>query len=461
MIQNDQLDEVLSRPDEHRASFLLRMFLIVLFATAFYVDQADWQVSTYAEFAVSPDDVMEGIVADKSSRKMAYTVVGLVGILMLLVPAHRRVGFGNLPVAMLCIYVFLCTASILWSDVPWTTTKRLGITTFGLLATFGAARHLSLRDVIDIAIGIGATLLVVGVYAELRLGTFRPWANGYRFSGIFHPNAQGAICGVMVIAALFRIKAADRGKLIYVGFLLLAGTFLVLTKSRTSIVGCVCGISAAWYLGAARNKQIFMGFGLPAAVCAGLIVLLLLDTELASSATTAASFGRDSENDLLTFNGRVPLWSSLLEWVAKRPLLGYGYQAFWTEDRLYEVSFDNDWAPASAHSTFLEVLLSTGLLGGAIFALGILAAFRVSIKRCLETKAPTDVFVFALLVYAVIGSCFESNYSQGSGFGPFITGVALLHILSHRTQSEPITETFAGPAHPRSDWNVGSAGGLA
>ncbi len=461
MIQNDQLGEISPQPDEPRASFLLLSFLIALFATAFFVDTVDWQVSTYDDFAVAPDEAEEGIIADKGSRKIAYTAIGMAGILMLLAPGRRRVRLDSLPVALLCLYFVLCIASILWTDVPWSTIKQLGIATFGLLGTFGVARHLSLRDVIDLALGIGVALLVIGLYAELRLGTFTPWANGYRFSGIVHPNAQGTICGVMVIAALFGIKTSDRYQLVYVGLLLLAGTFLLLTKSRTSIVGCLCAVSAAWYLGTARNKQIFLGFGLPAAVCAGLIVLLLLETELASSATTAASFGRDSENDLLTFNGRIPLWSSLLECVAQRPLLGYGYQGFWTETRHYEVSLDNDWAPASAHSTPMEVLLNTGLLGGFIFALGVLASFRIVIKRCLETKAPTNVMVFAFLVYALIGSCFESSLSQPGGFESFITGVALLQVLSRRTQIEAITETIARPDHLRSDWKAIPPGGLA
>jgi O-antigen ligase len=265
----------------------------------------------------------------------------------------------------------------------------------------------------------------------------------------------------MAIAAFFGMKTSPRGKLVYFGFLVLAGVFLVLTKSRTSFAACLCGISAAWYLVASRNKQVVVGLGLPTMVCAGLVALLLFGIELSSSASSAAQFGRGADADIMSFNGRVPLWASMFKFIGERPLLGYGYQGFWTPDRIYEVSLEQEWTVPSAHSTFVDVLLNTGLLGAMLFVLGMAVTFRRVIKRCLETTAPTDCFVFAALVYALIESIFESGFSQPNGFEPFITGVALLHVMSRRPQAELTGDAVPHQPDPLSNWQSISAGGLS
>lgn len=461
MMHNEVMADQLMQTSESRASFSLLSVLIVLFSAAFFVNEVDWEVSTLDNYAVAADEAEDQVALGKSSRKVSYVAIGVIGLVMLVVPGRQQVNFANLPFALLGTFTLICLASFIWTDTTWLTTKRLVIAIFGLLAIVGAAKHLSTRDVMDVALGIGTILLAISLYAELSLGTFQPFASEYRFAGIVHPNTQGGACGLMVLAAFFGMKASRRGKFLYFGLFVLAGVFLVLTKSRTSVAACLCGVSAAWYLVASREKQAIVGVGLPAAICAALVALLLVGVELSSSATSAAQFGRGAEADLVSLNGRVPLWGSMLEFISERPLLGYGYQGFWTPDRIYEVSLEQEWTVPSAHSTFLDVLLNTGVLGMMVFALGILVTFRRVIRRCLETRTPADCFVFAALVYAFIGSIFESGYSQPNGFEPFITGVALLHLMSRLPQAQAVFETAPNVNDTSAAWQAVSTGGIA
>ncbi len=461
MTHTQPTGDILLRSAEPRASFALLACLVALFATAFFVNEVDWEISTYDNYASSPDDAEDQIALGKSSRKLSYVAIGLVGLLLFVAPGRQQVSFVNLPVVLLGMYLLVCVASFIWSDAAWLTTKRLGIAIFGLLAIIGAAKHLSVRDVIDMTLGIGVILLALSLYAELSLGTFTPFAGEYRFAGFVHPNTQGGACGLMAIAAFFGMRTCQRGKFIYFSLFILAGLFLVLTKSRTSFAACLCGVFAAWYLVAPRVKQVLVGLGLPTVICAGLMVLLLADVELSSSASSAAQFGRGADADIVSLNGRVPLWASMLEFIGERPLLGYGYQGFWTPDRIYEVSIEQEWTVPSAHSAFLDVVLNTGLLGAAIFGVGVIVAFRRVIRRCLETSAPTDCFVFAAIVYAFIGAIFESGFSQPNGFESFITGVALVHVASRRTRTEPIAKAVSRQAETLPDWQAVSTGGLA
>ncbi|MEO8493993.1 MAG: O-antigen ligase family protein [Planctomycetota bacterium] len=461
MTQHDPLGEISPLTGEPRASLPWLAFLILFFASVFYVNEANWLVSTYESYALSVDDAGTQVADGNRWRQLSYLTVGALGALLTIVPSRQPIHFRSLPFALLCMYVLVCLASVAWSDAAWLTTKRLATSIFGLLAIIGVARQLSIRDLINLAIGIATILLTVGVYAEVCLGTFAPWVGEYRFAGIVHPNAQGGICSVMTIAAFFGMKAANRGKSVYLCLFLLAAGFLLLTKSRTSIAACLCGASAAWFLMASGSKRTLVGLALPTAVCAGIAAMLLLGAELSNSGSNATSLGREDDQDLTSLNGRVPLWGNVVGHIAHRPLLGYGYQAFWTSDRIYEVSLEEEWTVPNAHSVFLEVLLSTGLVGGTVLGLGVLIIGCQIAARCRQTATATDGFVVALSVYAVIAAIFESGFAQPNGFEPFIVGVGLLHVISSRRQAESTPDLASCRTELPSNWKAASAGGLA
>jgi exopolysaccharide production protein ExoQ len=79
-----------------------------------------------------------------------------------------------------------------------------------------------------------------------------------------------------------------------------------------------------------------------------------------------------------TFTGRTGIWSAVLDSIAKRPLLGYGYQAFWLglEGESYRVILEVSWMLAQAQSGFLDILLQMGLAGLSVVSLIFGFAFR-------------------------------------------------------------------------------------
>jgi O-antigen ligase len=80
--------------------------------------------------------------------------------------------------------------------------------------------------------------------------------------------------------------------------------------------------------------------------------------------------GRDA-----TLSGRTDLWQLVMDAIGDRPMLGYGYSAFWGADGpaanlVYPVI---GWTPAAAHNGFLEVAINLGIAGEVllIFLLAI------------------------------------------------------------------------------------------
>jgi O-antigen ligase len=118
------------------------------------------------------------------------------------------------------------------------------------------------------------------------------------------------------------------------------------------------------------------------AVCACLAGAVLLEAALPQLSVPLPG------EDVTTLNSRTELWAKAFEHVAERPLVGYGFYA-----SRYLLMRDFEWG-GHAHNTFLEVLLTTGLIG-----LSILCAFVLHLCRaCLETR---DCLLLGVVVYCL------------------------------------------------------------
>lgn len=89
--------------------------------------------------------------------------------------------------------------------------------------------------------------------------------------------------------------------------------------------------------------------------------------------------------DLLSFLGRDPtltgrtvIWQVLGHSIAKRPLLGYGFHAFWRglEGESGTVIRQMNWTFGYAHNGYIEVSLQLGFVGLGLFFISLLQALR-------------------------------------------------------------------------------------
>jgi len=91
-----------------------------------------------------------------------------------------------------------------------------------------------------------------------------------------------------------------------------------------------------------------------------------------------------------------------------RPLLGYGYLAFWGLDSepRYWLAKAVDWNAPSGHNGWLDLAISLGLVGVAIFAVDfILSAWR-AVK--LAAISPAGVFALGFLAQFMLFAMSES-----------------------------------------------------
>ena len=378
-------------------------------------------------------------------RRVSYTSVGAFALLLLALPAKRRLQPLNAVVLLMLAYCGFCALSYFWSDDPALTFRRLPILAFCLLAVLGIAKHFNPREVCWLVLAVTGSFLLVGVAAEVALGALRPHLGDYRFSGTTHPNTQGINCALLALAGLVLARDATRGRWLLLGSVALAVLFLLLTKSRTS---CFAFAAAVWVLYVMRLK----GHSKPLAVFAtgfagGTAVLLLLfaSNHLLGQVYEAALLGRTEQAS--SFSGRVPLWREILAYVEYRPWLGYGYGAFWNVERVQDFIITQGWQISHAHSGLFEPLANVGVIGVALFAAALVVGVLQALRRHAQTGDQAYAFILAQVAFGAVSSIGDAYYVIPS-FCATVCACSLASMAMTRRQAEPSEHTVQQVASP-------------
>lgn len=429
-----------ARDDTPARSWVLPTAVVV--GLTFYLTDHHFFTSRSEAFAGTAESYEAAAGGGNAIRRLAFLSLGVLGTLGLLVAAPARkartVGLGGL---LLVAYVGWCVLSIAWSDARDVTVRRVFVLVCFAFGALGIARRLTGRQLLHVALGLTATFLALGFFAELALGTFRPWSSAHRFSGTLHPNTQGLNLTVLCLCSA--LLARDSGRpsrywaLFAVGF-----AFLILTKSRTSTAGLLLSFGLIWTLSTDPRVKAFAGLTGVWALSAAILVVSFLGVDLVGQVTGVAMMGRGEQSESLT--GRLPLWAQLSSFVSARPLVGYGYDSFWTPGRVEIASDEQGWGIREAHNSYLDTTLSTGLIGLSLLVSAVLIGLFRAAATYTRSGHPLPGFVFGLTTFALVNACTESGMVMPM-FVPFLLTIGLLQIaffpdgdmLAPRAAAEP------------------------
>ena len=144
--------------------------------------------------------------------------------------------------------------------------------------------------------------------------------------------------------------------------LALAVTFLLMTRSRAALLGCIIALLAMWWLDASVQAKFASAAG-GIAVAGVLAVALLMTgwTDMDDWLKLALLGRTDEQHESLS--GRIPIWEFGWRDALKRPISGYGFNSYWTDERLQDAHIELEWALPDVHNAYLETLLSIGWIG--------------------------------------------------------------------------------------------------
>ena len=383
----------------------------VLKPFAWITGQAPWELGLL-------DSVAEG----SATRRLQLGILAVTALGLL---AFRRSGRSVRPAAnslgwLVALFAGLVVASVLWSDARPLSARRVVAMGIIGLAAF-AYRTMPRESFLRLVFFTTLAGVLFGLAREIMRGSFRPWDPLYRFTGTLStPNVQGWNCALVVLSGLALVHGLRRWRL---GLILLVPlASLYLTRSRTSIAAFIGALLLYIFLHLLRGRRLMLVASLFVAA-AGAVAVLWME-QSANVLEESIRLGRE-DSGLETFQGRTELWEEVLIFAHARPWLGYGYDVFWTSERIEDFSRTLGWMNQNGHSNYLDVLLGIGYPGLALFVWMMgLALWRAS--RCaVGSGNSADLFAAALIGFCVLHSFLETTL-----VGPlFLTLVFLVEVV--------------------------------
>jgi len=319
---------------------------------------------------------------------------------------------------LLVAFILLALLSVIWSTYPALTFRRDASLLAPVLVGLVSAYRYEPQDVIRIigrfCLGLTAVSLVF-VVAFPDIGIMHD-AYNHELDGAWrgftpHKSVFGTVLvlGFQIYAwrALFDAKR----RWLHVGIAVAMMAICFLARSSTGFIAMSLSLLLLTIL-AIRRSQLRARF-LPELAFWGLLLIALLILPFMLT-TLVHLLGKD-----ISLTGRIPLWQSLMPFIADRPWFGYGYGTFWVagSPQMILVQRLNPWNPPDAHNAYIGVALELGI-PGAMLATGVLLsviarAYRTS--RSTGLGWPAFLFAFAF-VYAITNMVETPLLSMGNFF---------------------------------------------
>jgi exopolysaccharide production protein ExoQ len=239
---------------------------------------------------------------------------------------------------------------------------------------------------------LGITL--IGLLRNIFIFKLPAWFIPFSNFGDSHRDGEIFAIGLIVAIGIFiRGNKSERNLLPTIILLLV---FLLLTGSRTSLIGFfISSLYLIWKLGSIGKSTKF--------ILIFTLAVFVLSAYYIMPAQSKENIIREDSIDTLT--GRIPLWYTLVYGINQNALWGTGFGAFWTVERRETIQSLVGWAAPAAHNGFLEVYLNTGLIG-LFFVISLLINVWYKSKFL---QGDNSIIAKSLLLYIII-----QNLTQGS-----------------------------------------------
>jgi exopolysaccharide production protein ExoQ len=345
----------------------------------------------------------------------------------------------------------LASLSTTWSVLPLITLRRsLSLFVAIILAVYLGERY----SIKEFARLLAQTLcltiiLVLVLYWAAPEYVIDYSAYGGAWKGLSaYKNSFGehmAIAVVLLVLVRFRRFDWPRYLLLFI-----AAGLLLLSRSETAVV---CGVLSLadiplWRL--MRGKQRMLAYLLVALTFSLGIYCLLAVPELLFQI-----LGRDA-----TLTGRTRLWAMLLPVIANRPILGYGYAAFWAglKPELLSIWIQAGWLVPASDNGYIDLCLSLGAFGVSLFLYLFVYDFRRAMEYIRVQREPLGLWpVTYLCIFAADNICESALLTRGTFpflvFAILTTSLALSHkraVIAARTAArEPFVRELNPPVISR------------
>jgi exopolysaccharide production protein ExoQ len=315
---------------------------------------------------------------------------------------------------LLFLFVLYCLLSIMWSEFPFIALKRwvrfAGMVPMVVVVLSEHSPIDAIAAILRRCSYLLVTLSVLFVRYLPDLGRYyNPWTNEVAYCGVgTNKNELGLLSFVAGIFFFWDILRKSRQKGNFLKsmdtwttlFLWLLTIYLLrIADSSTATLCTIIGslIILVTYIPSIKNNPRTVGYK----ILSGSIVFFALQIIFNINDVIIRALGRNP-----TLTGRTDLWQILLK-MGTNPLLGTGYESFWTKNRLSLVWSSGHHA-LQAHNGYLDAYLNLGLIGVVFFIALLMRLFQIITREMPAGFALNQLKLVFLIVYALF------NYSEAA-----------------------------------------------
>jgi exopolysaccharide production protein ExoQ len=281
------------------------------------------------------------------------------------------------------------------------------------------------------AIASFVLLVVAPASALSELGDFR---------GLFsQKNVLGQAMAVGALACLHGRWAQTSGWTRFILFFSVIAAAAVKSESATSCLAIVL------YCALGTGIQLLQRGG--ASRIVGVTGLtLFIGVLLVASVDSGAFFEIIGKDPTLTH--RTDIWAYIVPYMSERPVLGWGYAAFWSTQNpaAWAIADALHWYAPQAHNGALEILLSVGVVGLSfvIYVLGRAIWLSLRAMRTLESAMGITCFLSCAGILLVGISEEVLLYPGGFTLVFFATALFCEQTISRARQRRPELQRGVG-----------------
>lgn len=400
---------------------------------------------------------------DTFNQAVALTLTALCAVFALGVDARRYMIALSLPLVLVLGWFAI---SAVLSPQPALALKKL---TLAVLIILQAATLLLL----PVSKQHFATLLAIGFSGTMAISYFglaflpelsihqptdllEPQLAGDWRGSFQHKNEAGNAAAMILFFAIF----LWRNNYVLASALIGAGAAMLLVGSGSKTPVGMLGIAmlATWMMLSVRTAA-------SRVVIASLLVVGPASLTLGSAYVPPIHAALGAIGLDPTFTDRTDIWRFAIGEAMNRPLLGYGFHAFWgTNDVFNSGSSMETWATkaVTAHSAFVDAFLQTGIvgLGLLLFWMVVTPALDLDRSRKADGDRALDALFVNIWVFILLLACLESVFFVGGG-PVWITTLLALFGLRYQGRAQLADASPSPPGNtspqPRPTAPVGAA----
>ena len=195
---------------------------------------------------------------------------------------------------------------------------------------------------------------------------------------------------VVILSAIPLTEKFPAKRPLLVAISMIVVVTMLLTRSRGPLAAMLVGMATYWALRWPIGETLFVGLTCVLVVS---VLILIFGDELSD----LVLLGRT--RDVTTLTGRLPLWEAMLAFIDAKPILGYGFNSFWTPAQFDEIAKYTNFAAADVHNSYLGLLLSVGYPGAILWCVVLAGGIVRSAQLHHRTRNPFYSYACAMLVY--------------------------------------------------------------